>query len=112
MSEALVTPENIAATMEANRKIYITSIENSIKPAIEETFSGLVLAVEALFLELEAGSRELMLLRELYFLVASGKVDKEVWLDLNSRLKEVHAKKATDKQEFDSRLLLLKTPKN
>lgn len=97
-----ITPDNIATYMEIGRTNYITELEKKITICAEEldkTLSGLLLHMRN---ELDSGSKELALGRELFFLVSTQGLTPERWQSLVARKVALQGKETAATNENKS----------
>lgn len=81
-----VTPENVASLIEARRLAFITSTDTVVRSNMEQAATAFTVLGEVLYTEIERGSREIAVLRELHFLIGKGALTQERWSSINQRL--------------------------
>lgn len=90
-----ITVENVQAVYETARSRYVSNIRETIKRSIEQAYAQMCFTTELLYSELEAGSKELAISRELLFHVNNKSLTAETWSSLINRLDSLRKEQVT-----------------
>lgn len=97
-----ITPENITHFMEQSRVNYIENLKKVVSSSIMQGYAHVSIGTETIYAELEAGSKELSIYRELFYLVSKSVLSPDKWADIVKRLatlKEEQVAKAQKAQD-------------
>lgn len=81
-----LTPENIAVFLEEARAKYTAHSLSIVQTNLQKVLIDFALIPELMHAEIEAGSKELAVHRELHFLVSKSALTAENWNSINNRL--------------------------
>lgn len=101
---AQITPENVQQVMEDARLKYIQSIQKIVIGGVTNSYTSITLVNEMLFAELDFGSKELVVYRELFFLLGKGLLTKEKWVEATTKLQEIKDAKLNADKELQTRV--------
>lgn len=88
-----LTAENVGEKMEASRSAFMGQVQKVVQDSMQQCYTSFAVCNQILFDELEAGSKELSVYRELFFLVNATELTQEKWQSLVQRLEQLRKEK-------------------
>ena len=106
---ASLSPDQYAAALTEGREKFLANIKNISTKGVTDSYTAITLVVEMLYSELEHGSKELMTLRELFFLVSTQTLTQERWTEVVTKLQGIKDERMKHYQQVQQNLSTLTT---